>query len=144
MSHDFSAELCDSAAERDPGPNYDVVQGITAAVFDNLSIQVNYSSYMTKGESGHRIEMTNWATMFLPNRAMPKGFVGMDSVLSNGGIFRQDVAIDDFVDRFSQYDAMIIRNQRERWTRTGASCKALPLLGTIGDDCCHASGPKVA
>ena len=117
MSRNWTAPLCDLAAERDPGPSYPVVQGITAAVFDNLSIQVNYSSYMTGGESGTKLEMTNWATMFLPNSAMPNGYAGMDSVLADGGIFRTDMAIEEFVAGFSQFDAKIISNQRERWTK---------------------------
>ena len=39
------------------------------------------------GEAGHRLEMTNWATVFMPAAAMPSGYSGMDEVLGAGGIF---------------------------------------------------------
>ena len=42
MSRDWTGALCDLGADRDPGPSYPVAEGISAAVFDNLSIQVNY------------------------------------------------------------------------------------------------------
>ena len=42
MSSAWAEELCDLAMQRDPGPTYKIVEGLTAAVFDNLSMQVEY------------------------------------------------------------------------------------------------------
>ena len=52
MSSTLAEELCDLAMQRDPGPTYPVVEGLTAAVFDNLNIQVGYSSFATDGVAG--------------------------------------------------------------------------------------------
>jgi len=88
MSKTWAEQLCDTAAESDPGPSYPVAKGITAAVFDNLMMRVNYKAFAVAGETGTQIEMTNWATVFLPALAMPSGFRGIDAILSDGGIFK--------------------------------------------------------
>lgn len=117
MSHSWAEALCDDAIERDPGPAYPVAEGLTAAVFDNLNMKVGYSSYATSDSGGHRIEMTNWATVFLPAAAMPPGFTGMATLLGSGGIFRTDLDLEEFIDGFSSISPDIISNQRERWGR---------------------------
>ena len=86
MSRTWAEELCDAAVDRDPGPNYPTAKGISAAVFENLMMNVGYSSYATGGQAGTKIEMTNWATLFLPAAAMPTAYIGMDALLGAGGI----------------------------------------------------------
>ena len=115
MSRSWAEKLCDDAVERDPGPSYPVAEGITAAVFDNLMINVAYSSYATSNSNGRKIEMTNWATVFLPAATMPPGFTGMAALLGSGGIFRTDLTLEDFIDGFSMLAPDIVRNQRSRW-----------------------------
>lgn len=117
MSRKWTEELCDIAMQRDPGPQYPVVEGITAAVFDNLSMQAAYSSFSVDGEAGTRLEMTNWATVFLPAAAMPAAFAGIDAVLGSGGIFKRLINLDEFLDSFSMYAADIVHNQRARWKK---------------------------
>eukprot|EP00964_Phaeocystis_antarctica_P165006 scaffold144214_cov332-Phaeocystis_antarctica.AAC.1 len=99
--------------ERDPGPAYKTATGISAAVFDNLMMNVGYKSYATGGEAGRKIEMTNWASLFMPASAMPNGFTGIDALLGAGGIFRTDLNLETFIDGFSRYAPDIVRNQRE-------------------------------
>ena len=115
MCHSWAEELCDDAIERDPGPSYPVAEGLTAAVFDNLQMQVGYSSFATSVSSGRRLEMTNWATVFLPAAAVPPAFTGMADLLGAGGIFRTDLDLEEFIDGFSQLAPDIVRNQRHRW-----------------------------
>jgi hypothetical protein len=115
MSRTWAETLCDLAMERDPGPAYPTAVGISAAVFDNLMMKVGYSSYATGGEAGRKIEMTNWATLFMPASAMPNGFTGIDALLGAGGIFRTDLDIETFIDGFSRHAPDINRNQRARW-----------------------------
>ena len=115
MSSTWAEELCDLAMQRDPGPTYPVVEGLTAAVFDNLNIQVGYSSFATDGEAGHRLEMTNWASVFLPAAAMPNGFAGIDAILGAGGIFKARLDLAEFLDGFSMYSQDIVQNQKTRW-----------------------------
>ena len=77
MSRAWVESLCDDAIERDPGPSYPVAEGLTAAVFDNLMMNVGYSGFATSDSDGRKIEMTNWATVFLPAAAMPPTFTGI-------------------------------------------------------------------
>ena len=114
MSRTWTETFVDEAVDRDPGPGYDVVQGISAAVFDNLLIKVDYGSYATTDRGGRKIEMTNWASAFLPATAMPGPF-SMDAVLGAGGIFKTDLTLDSFLDLFSPYNPAILANQRARW-----------------------------
>ena len=115
MSRTWTEELCDIAVARDPGPTYPLAEGITAAVFDNLMMNVGYSSFATGGEAGRKIEMTNWATLFIPAMAMPNGFRGIDALLGEGGIFRTDLNLETFIDGFSIHSPDIVRNARARW-----------------------------
>ena len=92
-----------------------MAEGLTAAVFDNLQMKVGYSGYATSNSDGRKIEMTNWATIFLPAATMPPTFTGMANLLGAGGIFRTDLSLDDFIDGFSPLAPDIVRNQRKRW-----------------------------
>ena len=44
---------------REP-PDYEELPGVAIGVFDNLSMQFNYGSYMREGGGGERKDMTNW------------------------------------------------------------------------------------
>ena len=87
MSRSWVESLCDDAIERDPGPSYPVAEGLTAAVFDNLMMNVDYSSFATSDSGGRKIEMTNWATVFLPAATMPSTFTGMANLLGEVAYF---------------------------------------------------------
>ena len=116
MSRSWVETLCDDAVLCDPGPQYPVVRGITAAVFDNLRMCVGYGSYATSQSSGYAIDMTNWATVFMPASAAPNSDgIDMDAMLGQGGIFRTDVSLDEFIDLFSPAAPDILANQRSRW-----------------------------
>ena len=115
MSRSWTETLCDEALEHNPGPRYPVVEGITAAVFENLRMTVGYGSFATTQASGYAIDMTNWATVFLPAMAAPKGIIDIDSMLGNGGIFRNDISLEEFIDLFSPVAPDILANQKSRW-----------------------------
>ena len=117
MSRTWVEQLCDVAMQRDPGPDYPVAEGITAAVFDNLNMNVGYSSFGVAGVAGTKLEMTNWATVFLPRAAMPSGFDGMDAVLGSGGMFKRVLDMEAFIDGFSTFAADVVQNQRTRWRK---------------------------
>lgn len=116
MSHSWTVHLVEDAIERDPGPRYPVAGGITAAVFDNLSMQIAYGSYATTESSGQRFDMTNWATVFIPQMAVPADF-SMDAMLGGGGLFRDDVELDHFIELFSPLSPEIEQHQRQRWSK---------------------------
>ena len=115
MGRSWTEEICDAAVDRDPGPSYPTAESISAAVFDNFMMNVGYSSYASGGQAGRKIQMTNWASLFLPAAAMPPTYMGIDALLGAGGIFRTDVSIETFIDAFSPFALDIVRNQRARW-----------------------------
>ena len=66
--------LMESAIKCRPPPSEDVVPFVIAAAFDNLTMKTNYGSYMVAGESGERIDMTNWMTCQVPRFLAPPAF----------------------------------------------------------------------
>ena len=52
-------------------PKYAVVDWVSAAVFDNYTEQVNYSAAHNADTQGERLDMTNWATLYLPKEVLP-------------------------------------------------------------------------
>ena len=51
---------------------YEILDGISAAVFDNFTEQMNYSAAHNADSQGQRIDMTNWATLNLPKSSVPR------------------------------------------------------------------------
>ena len=115
MSRNWAETLCDEAVVRDPGPPYQQAAGMTAAVFDNFMMNVAYGSYATVDSAGKQLKMTNWATALLPAAAMPSNWHGLGAMMGDGGIFRTDYALEDFIDLFSPLAPDIVANQRSRW-----------------------------
>ena len=115
MSATWAEDLCEAALPLDPGSPYKVAAGITAAVFDNFMMNVAYGSYATVDSAGKQLKMTNWATALLPAAAMPSNWHGLGAMMGDGGIFRTDYALEDFIDLFSPLAPDIVANQRSRW-----------------------------
>lgn len=126
MSWSWTVNLCDEAVDRDPGPPYATVTGLTAAVFDNFQMKVGYGSYATQESKARTFEMTNWASVFLPATAAPGG-VNIDNMLRTGGIFRDDIALSDFLDLFSPVSDELLSNKRRRWSQ----CLEKAAAGTL-------------
>ena len=114
MSRKWTEELCDLALTMDPGAQYRIATGISAAVFDNFMIKVGFGSYSMGGQTGTRFWMTNWASASIPASAVPAGF-DIRTYLADGGIFRSDMVLSDFLDLFSPVAPDILANQRSRW-----------------------------
>ena len=89
---------------------------MTAAVFDNFMIKIGYGSYATQEYAARTFAMTNWASVFLPAVAVPADF-RVDGMLGNGGIFRDDIALTDFLDMFSMVNLDLLNNKRRRWAQ---------------------------
>ena len=115
MSRTWTEQLVDSALARDPGCPYNVAQGISGAVFDNFNLKAGYGSYSTLSSTGLSIDMTNWATVFIPRTAVPCGSIDIEALLASGGIFRTDVVLEQFLDMFSLLAPDITSNQHWRW-----------------------------
>ena len=48
-----------------------MISGVAVAVFDNLSMKIDYSSYPSEGETGYKLDMTNWLSTRVPRRLAP-------------------------------------------------------------------------
>jgi hypothetical protein len=70
-SINWTNDLVTDALARNPGAPYEVVDWVTAAVFDNNTTQCNYSASHNADTQGERLDMTNWATVSLPKALMP-------------------------------------------------------------------------
>ena len=49
----------------------EMIQGVRACCFDNLSMKIDYSSYSSEGETGWLLDMTNWFSTWLPLKLAP-------------------------------------------------------------------------
>ena len=88
---------------------------MTAAVFDNFMMKIGYGSFATQEFKARTFQMTNWASVFLPAQSVPAPF-NIGAMLRDGGIFRSDIALSDFLDLFSPVNLNILNNKRRRWS----------------------------
>ena len=98
-----------------PAPSHAVIAGLRAVCFDNLSIKVDYKSYSSGGETGHRKDMTNWFSTPLPAFLVPPNFDAGAIFLK--GPFRTDLSLYAFGQLFYADNAEIAANKRSRWVR---------------------------
>ena len=54
-----------------PACQYEPLPGVAVAVMDNLTMNMNYQTYMREGEGGERKDMTNWFTSAVPRFIAP-------------------------------------------------------------------------
>ena len=71
LSEKWIRDFLVEAREWRPDPPFERVAGVTVAVFDNLTMKVDYSSYSTQGETGHKLDMTNWLSTPVPVALAP-------------------------------------------------------------------------
>lgn len=79
---DFIAEALELESEYIP--SYEVVDWVSASVFDNYTEQVNYSAAHNADSQGERLDMTNWATLYLPRSVLPHINLGTLGGAGNG------------------------------------------------------------
>jgi hypothetical protein len=48
-----------------------MIECLSVAVFDNLSMKVDYSSYSSEGQTGYSLHMTNWLSTRVPQSLAP-------------------------------------------------------------------------
>ena len=116
LSRSWTVQLCEDALLADPGPPYKTASGLTGAVFDNFMMKIGYGSYATQESKARTFQMTNWASVFLPSTSVPANF-NMRTMLGNGGMFRDDLALSDFLDLFSPVNMDIMNNKKQRWSQ---------------------------
>ena len=67
----WTLNLVDDAVSFDPGPGYEELPGVGAAMLDNLSINVDHRGTFTTDAHGFMQHMTLWQRMAVPKAAAP-------------------------------------------------------------------------
>ena len=98
-----------------PPPSYEVLPGVGVAVFDNLSMKLNYGAYVREGGGGEYKTMTNWFHCAIPREFAPPGF-DADEIFKQG-IFRRDRSKSQFCRSFYLDCADVAHNRSHRWTK---------------------------
>ena len=103
------------ASRMRPPPHDTPLKDTAVAVFDNLSMKLNYGSYMVEGASGERKDMTNWFYVIPPAKIAPETF-DADRIFREG-IFRKGVSITRFCRLFYLDSPEVKANRSGRWTK---------------------------
>ena len=97
-----------------PGPPYELLDWVTAAAYDNFTIQVNYNAMQTEGDDGFRMDMTNWMTIYLPKYQNPKLNL-QNFILGDNGIFKIGFDKYSIIPSFDPESEEILGNRRARF-----------------------------
>ena len=98
-----------------PPPSYEVLDGVAVAVFDNLSMKLNYGSYVREDGGGEFLNMTNWFHCSVPRQLAHAAFDADD--VFRRGIFRRDRSKSRFCRSFYLDCPDIARLRSDRWTK---------------------------
>jgi hypothetical protein len=71
LSDKWVRDFMSEAREWRPPSMVIFIDGIAIAVFDNLSMKIDYSAYSSGGQTGHMLEMTNWLSTGIPRALAP-------------------------------------------------------------------------
>ena len=99
-----------------PPPDYEILEGVAVGVFDNLSMKLNYGSYMREGGSGELKNMTNWFYCPFPRHLADPAF-DAHAIASSASMFRTDVSLSRFCRSFYLDCTDIAENRSRRWTK---------------------------
>ena len=71
MSETWVQSFMDQAARSRPAPTETMIPGVMVTTFDNLTMNVGYHSYSVGGQTGDKLDMTNWFAVRIPQRLSP-------------------------------------------------------------------------
>ena len=112
------------ASKHRPAPTEPMIPGVMVTCFDNLTMNVGYKSFSVGGETGEKLDMTNWFAVRVPRALAPS----MDGArLFRQGIFRRGVSLTEFCRLFYLDNPEIVGNKKRRWFR-GALWRLLHVL----------------
>lgn len=121
-----------------PPPKYEVLDGVFVTVFDNLSMKMNYGSYVMDGMSGLTKHMTNWLTCTVPRSLAPPGFNARSLCAPaaparscahlllcavTNGYFRNDLSLGTFSRQFYFNNPAVAAGRKSRWFRSMLAVK---------------------
>ena len=129
MSQNWTEDLVDQAGRLNPGCPYPVVDWISAASFDNFTTHFNYSARHNADTQGERIDMTNWATIYLPSAGLPpcdlSTLPGANQVART---FRHGFDKFSVVDLCMPNHPDLVANRDARWSHSVAGIRAGTLF----------------
>lgn len=73
-SEKWVADILVLARDLRPPASEFCLPGIAVATFDNLTMNINYKSYVVDGEGGQKLDMTNWFSTYIPKHLAPPAF----------------------------------------------------------------------
>ena len=111
----WTADLLNVARTLRPPPPYVQLEGVAAGAFDNLSMRMNYGSYVREGGGGELKHMTNWFYTTLPRNLAPATF-DADAVFRRG-MFREDRSLSTFCRSFYLSHPDIAASRAGRWPK---------------------------
>ena len=119
-SHEWLDGFLDDALGREGALlcPYPILDYVSACVFDNYTEHFNYSARHNAADQGERIDMTNWASVYLPQATSP--YNNLRSLAAGGTDPLQSMFRPHF-DKFSVVDLChplhpdIVANQHRRW-----------------------------
>lgn len=112
-SKNWTKDFIVRARDRRPPPSAEPLEGVAVVAFDNLTMNVNYESYVREGEGGYKLDMTNWFSTQIPRTLAGAQFDAR--IKFKEGIFRNDLSLDKFSRSFYLNEPDIVANQRKRW-----------------------------
>ena len=70
-SENWVTDFLPVAMAQRPDAEWDAIPEVAVCCFDNLSMQIDYKSYSSDGETGRRLDMTTWFSTRLPRYLAP-------------------------------------------------------------------------
>jgi hypothetical protein len=70
-SHKWTKSLVALGTKHNPGAPFDAMGFVTAAVFDNFTVKIDYKSLHDLEHHGYRLDMTNWGSVTVPAAVAP-------------------------------------------------------------------------
>ena len=125
LSRNWVQDLVQEAMEYYPGPGYECIDWASATVFDNYTAQFNYDARHTSDTQGERLDMTNWATIFLPRATLPHVDLGnLPGATPLQRTFKPNFDKFSVAELCTPLHADIVSYRRARWTESFAAIRA--------------------
>ena len=142
-SYTWTEAFIAEALDCDPGCSYPIVDLVSAAVFDNYTEQMNYSAAHTVDTPGERIDMTNWATLYLPQSSLgaftlQPAWNAPNSNRVLRSLFKPNFDKYCVIDLVHPHNPDLQANKHRRWNASFASLRAGTMFRRPGFQPAHA------
>ena len=129
-SYTWTAGIMQEALKRADAATcpYSILDYVSAAVFDNYTEHFNYSARHNADSQGERIDMTNWATLYLPLSSAPD--TNLAAMAAPGTDAPLSMTFKPSFDKFSVAELChplhpdIVSNQHRRWCESFRALRA--------------------